>query len=540
MNRKAYLATVFIGLALALGVVGGARAQSGGPVAQEGVGLQAALGTGFTYQGQLKSSGSPVNGSCTFGIGLWDSASGGVQLGVTQTVTTTVTNGLFTVALNDSAQFGGSAFSGSNARYLGIGVKCGSESSLTSLGRQALTAAPYALYARNNWGLNGNSGTSASNFLGTTDNMTLTLAVSNTAILRLVPNATSPNLIGGYSGNSVSAGVSGATIGGGGSSGFTNDITGTYGTIGGGQNNTAGGTGTVGGGFGNTAGSVATVGGGDSNTASGFYATIGGGVSSLASGQNATVGGGNSNTASGNYAVVGGGFNNTASGDFASVSGGSSNIASGSSATVGGGVSNTASNSVTTVSGGELNTASGQFATAAGGYGNTASGSYSFAAGRNARAINTGAFVWADNSTTTPISSTATNQFVVRASNGFSLSVNAGGSKVIDVGEHYRDNAIVAWGKVTGSTGAISADFGVASVVRNSAGNYTVTLDATAASAAELVPIANAEVDTAPSSAATARLIWIDQQSTTQFGVYITNGNYAATDNDFTFIVTGR
>jgi trimeric autotransporter adhesin len=503
MKRNGYLITVFVGMALALGAVGGARAQSDGPSPQEGVGVQAVLGTGFTYQGQLKSSGSPVNGSCTFGFGLWNASSGGAQLGITQTVTTTVNNGLFTVLLNDSGQFGGSAFTG-DARYLGSGVKCGSESSLTSLGRQTLTAAPYALYARNNWGLNGNSGTSASNFLGTTDNMTLTLAVNNSAALRLVPNATSPNLIGGYSGNSVSAGISGATIGGGGASGLANTVTGFYGMVGGGFANSAGATGaTVGGGVGNTAsgisattvggganntasieystvggglnntasasgatvsgglnntvsgvnatvsggytntviGDYATVGGGDTNfagadyatvgggydnTVSGFAATVGGGQSNIASDIVATVGGGLVNTASGNTATVGGGYDNTASNDYATVGGGVENTASGFAATVGGGQSNIASDTVATVGGGLVNTASGYAATVSGGYGNIASGEYSFAAGQFASALHDGAFVWADASTTDPITSTIDNQFLVRASGGITLYTDFG------------------------------------------------------------------------------------------------------------------
>jgi hypothetical protein len=514
MKRNAYLITVFVGLALALGVVGGAMAEGGRPQPPEQVGLQAALGTGFTYQGQLQSSGLPVNGSCTFGFGLWNASSGGTQLGVTQTVTTTVTNGLFTVTLNDSGEFGGSAFSGSNARYLGIGVKCGSESNLTSLGRQTLTAAPYALYARNNWGLSGNSGTSASNFLGTTNNMTLTLAVSNTAVLRLVPNATSPNIIAGYSGNSVGASVVGATIGGGGTSGLANTVTGFYGTVGGGfgntvigatgatvgggvgntasgitaptvgggSNNTAsieystvgggssntasatgatvgGGSGNiasnqfamVGGGFGNTAsgigafvggggydgttyagnqalGNASSIGGGLSNTVTSTYATVGGGHSNTASGLGATVGGGYVNTASGYTATVSGGYVNTASGYIAMVGGGLSNIASGSVALVGGGAFNTASGDSATVGGGNVNTASGTNATVSGGQYNIASGQSSFAAGQYASALHDGAFVWSDSSTATPISSTTTNQFLVRASGGITLYTNSGAS----------------------------------------------------------------------------------------------------------------
>lgn len=400
MKRHGYLITAFVGLALALGVVGGAMAEGGRPQPPEQVGLQAAPGPGFTYQGQLKSSGSPVNDTCLFGFGLWDSSSGGGQLGVTQTVTTTVTNGLFTVTLNEAAEFGGSAFSGNTARYLGIGVKCGSESSLTNLGRQALTAAPYALYARNNWGLNGNS-TSVSNILGTTNNMTLTLAVSNTAALRLVPNATSPNIIGGYSGNGVSSSLSGgATIAGGGASGFPNIVGYSYGTISGGYNNTAGG------------GVAATVGGGRSNMASGNYATVSGGD--------------NNEAIIGDYATIGGGQSNLTSVDYATIGGGYFNNAGGQNATVGGGGSNTASGNSATISGGYSSQASGVAATIPGGYANIASGNYSFAAGVGARAIHNGAFVWADNSTSNPISSTTTNQFLVRASGGITMYTDSG------------------------------------------------------------------------------------------------------------------
>ncbi len=56
------------------------------------------------------------------------------------------------------------------------------------------------------------------------------------------PNATSPNLIGGYSGNGVTAGVVGATIGGGGAAADSqpNRVTDYYGTVAGGGNNQAG------------------------------------------------------------------------------------------------------------------------------------------------------------------------------------------------------------------------------------------------------------------------------------------------------------
>ena len=69
------------------------------------------------------------------------------------------------------------------------------------------------------WSLTGNAGTTpGTHFLGTTDATNLTLAVNGGAALRLEPDATSPNLIGGHVDNQVTAGVYGATIGGGGNS----------------------------------------------------------------------------------------------------------------------------------------------------------------------------------------------------------------------------------------------------------------------------------------------------------------------------------
>jgi hypothetical protein len=64
----------------------------------------------------------------------------------------------------------------------------------------------------------------------------------------------SPNLVGGFAGNSVTAGKEGAVIAGGGlaSFGFANSVTGDYGVVGGGYDNTAGLRRTVAGGSVNT------------------------------------------------------------------------------------------------------------------------------------------------------------------------------------------------------------------------------------------------------------------------------------------------
>jgi trimeric autotransporter adhesin len=242
------------------------------------------------------------------------------------------------------------------------------------------------------WRLGGNSGTTSSDFLGTTDDQALDLRVNNARALRLEPASDgtdqSPNVIGGIADNSVTAGVHSATIAGGGrdaASVSANSVTDNGGTVGGGGGNRAG----------------------DADA-------------DLTDARQATVGGGRNNAASGLVATVGGGEHNTASGLVATVAGGGPNTASGNRAAVGGGWFNTASAFVATVGGGEGNTASGTWATVPGGAGNTASGSRSLAAGSQAKANHQGAFVWAD-SRFEEMASTADDQFIARAQGDFFL-----------------------------------------------------------------------------------------------------------------------
>ena len=114
----------------------------------------------------------------------------------------------------------------------------------------------------------------------------------------------SPNIIGGFSGNSVGNGVisdvAGATISGGGVKDAENKVFSDGGTIGGGFNNIViGPSSTIGGGVLNrTFDGQATVAGGAKNTAH-LFATVGGGESNTASGQDATVPGGSNNEAAG-------------------------------------------------------------------------------------------------------------------------------------------------------------------------------------------------------------------------------------------------
>ncbi len=128
-----------------------------------GVTVQAALGTGFTYQGRLTDANGPVNAACDFQFSLYDAANGGSQVGSTQTVANViVSGGLFTVQLNGGGEFGPTAFAG-EARWLQIATRCPAGSGNFTLfdPRQSLTAAPYALFSRSTGALNGYSVSSA-------------------------------------------------------------------------------------------------------------------------------------------------------------------------------------------------------------------------------------------------------------------------------------------------------------------------------------------------------------------------------------------
>ena len=253
--------------------------------------------------------------------------------------------------------------------------------------------------------------------------------------LNVIRNATN-SIIGGGSANFVGPNGRNAVIGG----GSQNTNSGAYAVIGGGWSNSATGYGSfiggggsdgidagnlasgdhssVVGGAANTAGNTgASVGGGGGNTASGIYTTIGGGLANSASLDMATVSGGYGNAASGIGAFVGGGGIDAADGY-------SGNTASGAFATVTGGTGNTANETWDTVGGGAANTAGGLASTIPGGFGNTASGFFSLAAGYQAQALHYGTFVWADYSPSGFFSSTASNQFLIRAGGGVGIGTN--------------------------------------------------------------------------------------------------------------------
>lgn len=253
------------------------------------------------------------------------------------------------------------------------------------------------------WMLGGNNLMLAAGVLGTTSNSALNIIVNNQNALRIYPDATSPNLIGGYNGNSSAPGAYGTFIGGGGSSSNANSVYDHYNVIGGGRLNIAGSNdGSP------TNASEATIGGGYHNTANNQFSAIGGGNTNTASGTSSFVGGGELNTASAQHSTVGGGYENVAGGPFSFVGGGLINTSTGQSAAIGGG---------------ESNDANQLYATIPGGFDNTAGAPFTFAAGHMANAVHPGAFVWSD-SFSGATNSMLPDQFMVQANGGVYLWTN--------------------------------------------------------------------------------------------------------------------
>jgi len=445
-----------------------------------GLPVALAQGTAFTYQGRLTDGANPANGLYDLQFGAYDAAvNGNLVGGLVTNQAVAVSNGVFVTTID----FGGGVFTG-NAMWLDIAVSTNGANSFTSLSpRQALSPVPYAIYSPTSgtagtasalasgavsasqlnttgtpgagqvlafngtqlvwqnavvgtnaggWSLTGNRGTAPGlNFLGTADNEPFEIRSGGVRAMRLEPDLTgagAPNVIGGSPANAVANGVVGATITGGGATnlsgaGAANRVTASYGAIGGGVKNIAGGP-------------HAFVGGGYQNTASGYISAIAGGAYNFGTNDEASVLGGAYNLAGGMLSTVGGGYENAAIGDGSFVGGGGydpwadptapsiGNTASGAAAAVEGGIGNVAQGDYSTAGGGYLNAVSGECAVVPGGAFNSAAGTYSFAAGYHATATYAGCFVWADSSSGFPFSSSAGNQFLVRAVGGVGIGTS--------------------------------------------------------------------------------------------------------------------
>jgi hypothetical protein len=445
-----------------------------------------AQGTTFTYQGRLNNGGSPASGNYDLSFALFGTNAGSIAIAGPVTNTATgVSNGLFTATID----FGPGVFNGGNYWLEVAVRTNGGSGFTTLSPRQPVTPTPYTIFANtasnltgalpsaqlsgtlpsaqlsgtysgavtfnnagnsftgnggglanvnamtlgglgaaNFWNTAGNAGTSPGvNFLGTIDNQPLELRVNGSRALRLEPGGVAadafnniptgaPNAIGGSMVNFVEPGVVGAVIAGGGATNFfgtpyTNSVAADFGTIGGGLNNTI-----------QIYSMYSTIGGGGQNTIqNGVHSSVIGG------------GGGNTIQATTSGSTIGGGLNNTIQtyADDSTISGGKQNMIQSQAeySTVGGGYVNTIQTNAwsSTIGGGDNNTiqSGALYSTIAGGQSNVVSSSYGFAAGYNARAANSGAFVWSDGTGTTT-ASTANNQFVARGSGGFVFYTGTG------------------------------------------------------------------------------------------------------------------
>lgn len=393
----------------------------------------APLGASFSYQGKLIDASNPASGAYDLSFKLFDKASDGAQIGSTLELPgVTVSDGIFSVELN----YGSTVFNG-EGRWLEVGVRPGGSADPYSTlnPRSQVLATPQSLFALQAGSLL-NGSISNPSFFGTTDATPLDFFVNNQRGLRLEPG-TSPNVIGGAGLNFVLPGVIGATIGGGGAGNFLDEAL--------------------------------------PNQITGNFGTIGGGLGNLVGGDNSFIGGGMNNfVAPGtDSAVIGGGQNNTNNTSFSTIAGGSLNLALYEYTTIGGGGGNLVYGLASTISGGYQNSVFGNFAMVPGGAGNRAWGDYSFAAGNNAKAEHAGAFVWAD-SDETPFSSSANNQFAVRAAGGARYETGGAGLKVDGAFAATSDEKLVLIRGVINGDGTISSGsgFGVSSP---SPGRYDVS-----------------------------------------------------------------
>src|SRR5262245_27119240 len=97
------------------------------------------LGTGFTYQGQLKQNGQPFTGTASLGFALYDASTDGNLLGTQSVGGVSVNGGLFTVILD----FGVPAYIDGQAGWLEISLN-----GMKLSPRQPLTPAPFSLNTR--------------------------------------------------------------------------------------------------------------------------------------------------------------------------------------------------------------------------------------------------------------------------------------------------------------------------------------------------------------------------------------------------------
>ncbi len=351
----------------------------------------------LNHQGKLTdATGTPVaDGNYTITYSLWDDPTIGNMLW-TETISVSVTDGLYSVVLGDVQAFDPSIFS--DQLYLEIQI--GADSPLAP--RSILSSTPYAAMALSVPGFTpgpNNIVTGQYAFAAGDNNSVLSDYGSITGgqmnQVELINN-TAPSLdtTGIFDGALLKDGF-----------GFANSppCLSIAGWIGAGASNTAfGASAAVGAGGDNHAdGFFSAIIGGCSNNALGSYDVIAGGISNMevVGGGFRTIGGGRNNVINSLWyssivggifntidaptvgGFIGGGFANRMNGHVGAIGGGYFNSTLDFGGTVGGGQQNNAVGRHATISGGMLNTTNLNYSTVGGGYGNSAAAEMSTIAG---------------------------------------------------------------------------------------------------------------------------------------------------------------
>jgi hypothetical protein len=366
----------------------------------------AAVPTSITVQGKLTdASNNPISGLQSFNFKIFDASVGGTVLwpsagGENQSLTSDA-DGLWIGLVGAVTPLTDTVFA-DTSRWLEITVAG------TTLPRVRLVTGPYAHRTGTVDGATGGGVTTS-----------LTVGPANTAGLRSLAvggsNIAGDNSFVAGSGNNAD-GDNCSILGG----RFNSTAGALRSSIGGGEEDTI-------------SGQWNFIGGGRLNSATGQFVFIGGGMSNYTGGTHTTISGGYSNTIvpnlGGDKSTIGGGAFNLITAPYSTIGGGTFDTASGTYSTVGGGNANHAQGVGATVSGGTNNFAQGARSAIPGGDGNRATGIYSFAAGHRARAMHHGAFVWADE-TDADFSSTAANQFLIRAGGGVGVGTSSPQAKL--------------------------------------------------------------------------------------------------------------
>lgn len=190
-RRHCFVASVVIGL-----------------VAAAAVARPSVQTTAFTYQGVLRQSGAPMNGSVDLQFRLFDAAGGGTQVGATIPINAvSVTDGLIAQTLD----FGALALNGEE-RWIEIAVAApanGGTGPFTTLApRQKISSTPYAAFALN--ALLPATYGGAVNFANAANAFTGTHSGNGSALTSLNP----ANLSSGTAGISISGNAASATTAG--------------------------------------------------------------------------------------------------------------------------------------------------------------------------------------------------------------------------------------------------------------------------------------------------------------------------------------